>query len=92
MKNNAAILICLFSAVLLTLGYVNLNAQPAQSPSKKVQKFEHLAMPHQGSKLDRELSKQIVKLSNEGWEMVDVESVNKDGTTVQMIYYFKRQR
>jgi hypothetical protein len=39
---------------------------------------------------DAELSRRIVQLGNEGWELVDVESIIKDGTTTQVVYCFKK--
>jgi hypothetical protein len=41
---------------------------------------------------DRETSRQIVRLGDEGWHLVDVETFCREGTTVKTVYYFKRGR
>ena len=38
------------------------------------------------------LSAQIVKMGNEGWELVDVSGVLEDGSTTKTIFYFKRPK
>ena len=49
-------------------------------------------MPHEGDNLSRELSKQIVRLGSDGWQLVCVTPLASDGTTVKTIYYFKRPK
>ena len=63
-----------------------------------VAKWQHLALTEkvgvtqvtgqEGS--TAELSRQIVKLGEEGWELVSVANFSRDGTTRKTVYYFKR--
>ena len=39
---------------------------------------------------DAETSRRIVQVGGEGWELVDVETLTKDGSTTKLIYFFKR--
>jgi hypothetical protein len=41
---------------------------------------------------DGEVSRRIVQLGKEGWELVDVASIIKDGTTTKIVYCFKRRQ
>ncbi|GAA4465115.1 hypothetical protein GCM10023156_52430 [Novipirellula rosea] len=41
---------------------------------------------------DAETSRKIVQLGGEGWELVDVESLVKDGASTKLIYFFKRPK
>ena len=73
-----------------------LPAQLAEPPAKKpaAPKWQHLALTHELSSDPRKkkLTEQIHKVEREGWELVDVESVDKDGTTVKSVFYFKRRQ
>jgi hypothetical protein len=67
----------------------------AQSPSAApagVQKWEHLAMTVAtvNGPGDADASRKIQQLGHEGWELIDVEALTKEGTTTQLIYFFKR--
>jgi len=57
-------------------------------------RWEHLALTHNGADVgsDRGLSTRIVRLGNEGWELVNVSTVAKDGTTVKVLFFFKRPK
>ncbi len=75
----------------------NLWAQDAAEPAPAADiaaepQWQHLALAHDAEKAwnDRELAQQINKLGRDGWEMVSVLNFNKDGTTNNTIYYFKK--
>jgi len=55
-------------------------------------RWEHLALTHNSADVgnDGDLSNRIVRLGDEGWELVNVSTVVKDGTTVKTVFYFKR--
>ena len=67
------------------------TAPPAVEPVN-VQRWEHLALTQPRADLGGELSAQIVRLGDEGWELVDVVTISKDGDTETKIYYFKRPK
>ena len=50
----------------------------------------HLALQHDGADLGGDFSRQIDRLGNEGWQLVWVSTVAKEGTTKRAIFYFKR--
>ncbi len=37
-------------------------------------------------------SRKIVQPGSDGWELVDVETVVKGGTTTKVVYFFKRPK
>ena len=61
-------------------------------------KWQHLALTEKVSITqvtgqqgpEQELSRQIVKLGEDGWELVSVANFSRDGTTRKTVYYFKR--
>ena len=55
--------------------------------------WQHLALAHPSDKEwnDKELAQQINRLGREGWEMFEVLNFDKDGTTRNTIYYFKKR-
>lgn len=57
-------------------------------------RWEHLAMgvDTQNGVGEQDTGAQIIRLGNDGWELVDVENVVKDGTTTKTVYFFKRKR
>lgn len=57
-------------------------------------RWEHLALTHDSPEVvnDDGLAKRIVGLGSEGWELVAVVPVAKDGTTVKTVFYFKRPK
>jgi hypothetical protein len=68
------------------------SATPQDDVQSSVTQWEHLAISHQGAGLSRELSQQINRLGNEGWQLVCVSMVDKEGTAERTIYYFKRPK
>jgi hypothetical protein len=62
-------------------------------PGQDAPRWEHAAMTHNQSAVGgAELSRQINQMGNEGWELVNVSNVLKDGTTEKTIFYFKRPK
>ncbi len=57
-------------------------------------KWEHLSMTHAGITVDKEprLSKQIIELGEQGWELVTVSNVIQEGNTLNTVFYFKRPK
>ncbi len=88
-KTTLVILLC--CALFIPLAYT-LAAPTAEEPDGPTGNvaWQHLALPHEGAGLDAELSRQINRLGDEGWQLVGVTPIAKEGTTVQTIYYFKR--
>jgi len=62
----------------------------SEAAQDQVQQWEHLALSHDGAGLGGELSAQIMRLGKEGWELVGVIPIEKNGTTIKTHYYFKR--
>lgn len=59
---------------------------PAQNATDSTPKWRHLSLTHDVES-NQKLSLQINKLGNEGWELVDVENITKDGTTEKTVFY-----
>ena len=57
-----------------------------------VKKWQHLALEQDGPGLskDPEFARKINRLGNDGWELVNVETVIKNGSTKGSIFFFKR--
>lgn len=93
MKPRTTCLLLLIGCLLIPAGYALTAKAAAQDDEvKSAATWEHLAMTHDGTSMTRELSQQIVRLGNEGWQLVCVTPVNRKGTTVQSIYFFKRPK
>lgn len=77
--------------VILAFSFTTFAQSPAAAPAG-VQKWEHLAMTVNTGRGpgDADTSRRIQQLGGEGWELVNVESLTKEGTTTQLIYFFKR--
>lgn len=84
--------------MLLSLGIAaSFAATPADNPresSHTAKPWECAALAHDGAEVvgDEALAAQIMKMGNEGWELVSVSTVVKDGTTTKTIFYFKRPK
>ena len=84
----ASVVICLGALLAAGLAAQNESRAPADAPAS----WQHLALPHdthQGVGTP-ELSRQINQLGRDGWQLVDVEGIVQDGTTVKTVYFFKR--
>ncbi len=71
------------------------SAQHSQSaPTDAGRTWEHLALTVDATDGpgDADTSRRIVQLGGEGWELVDVEALVKDGTSAKLIYFFKRPK
>lgn len=56
--------------------------------------WQHLAFEHDASRgfADADLSKRIVSLGKQGWELVTVANFAEGGTTAKTVFYFKKPR
>jgi hypothetical protein len=81
---------CFLTFVLAASLWAHGNSDTA-SNSNAV-KWHHLAFEQEGDGIsnDPELARKINRLGNEGWELVDVETIIKSGTTQKSTYFFKR--
>ena len=84
-------------AIILCLLVVGSSLAPGTHAASSMAKdtgWEHLAFSCDatGGVSNPDTSRQIVQLGRDGWQLVSVEGVLKDGTTVQRVYYFKRPR
>ena len=88
---SISILICL--GIVWAAG-VFAQDQQAQAPVRagRARHWQHLALEHNLAKgiADAELTRQINRLGSEGWELVDVETLSRDGTTEKTVFFFKR--
>ena len=93
MKSRITSLLFL-GGVLLVLVTCALTVSATQNgnPQGSATRWEHLAMTHDGADLGGDLSEQIVRLGNEGWQLVGVTPIAKAGTTEKTVYYFKRPK
>ena len=92
MKNFASfcLLACMMLATVVWLSAPVVQAQAEES----TQQWEHLAMTHHGAHVEGEakLSQKINQLGRDGWELVTVSNVLREGTTTKTILYFKRAK
>ena len=84
--------------MILCLGALLLEpfavAAPQQSDEGQAP-WEHLAMPAEGASGglgSPEVARKINEIGRAGWELVDVETYLKDGSTEKSIYFFKRRK
>ena len=83
-------------AVVICLGFflfAGLSAQDADpdGPADGVVQWQHLAMPTESGVL-KDVGRQINQLGDEGWELVDVETIVENGSTKKAVYFFKRPK
>jgi hypothetical protein len=100
MKSTLTICAVILGIWLIGIIYLPLQAQeensklpvPASEVKKEPTKWQHLALQHDASKpfSTPDLARQINKLGEEGWEMVNVLNFQEEGTTTKTVYYFKR--
>ena len=79
----------LLVSVMLTY---SLFAEDSKHQDKKRVRWEHSALTHNEAEVDGhpQLASQIVRMGNEGWQLVSVSTIEKEGTTVKTILYFNR--
>ncbi len=87
MINQRRILAAAAVAVILTVTTV-WAATP--SPSERSAGWQHLAMDAGTSVKNAELARKINEIGRDGWELVTVTPVCKEGTTETFVYYFKK--
>jgi len=75
-------------AVAITLAFASSASSSQQEIPR--QAWQHLALTQEDDGVGNGLGQQINKLGREGWELVGVTPLTKDGTTVKTRYYFKR--
>lgn len=65
--------------------------EPAAQPAFS---WEHLAITSKNANIqeDKNLAQQINRVGNDGWELVNVTAVQKNGTTEKMVFCFKRPK
>ena len=80
-----------FGFGVLTFRPVVTAASPDQP--RPIAKWEHMAMPVEGDKLSTpEISRKIIAIGQDGWELVDVATFVKGGNTNKTVYFFKRPK
>jgi hypothetical protein len=86
------LLVAAAAAVSFPVAWSAHSSRTAAAAAGAVRSWEHLAMTVEAADGpgDAETSRRIMQLGDEGWELVDVESLSKDGTTTKLIYFFKR--
>jgi hypothetical protein len=88
------ILISIAAGFLALFVGSGLWAQSPHSDSspKEPQAWQHLAFEHEGRSVtgSPDLARRINSLGDEGWQLVDVESIVVSGSTTRMIFFFKR--
>ena len=89
MKNK--ILFSMAAVILVLFFGIELFAQSGSSPIV-TQEWQHLAFEHEGTSIagSPDLVRRINSLGDEGWQLVDVESIGTDGSKSKMIFFFKR--
>jgi len=78
---------------LLTIAFHSVITAASPDQPRLVTKWEHMAMPVEGEKLSiPEISRKIIAIGQDGWELVDVETFVKGGNTNKTVYFFKRPK
>ena len=93
MKSRISSLLLLCCVLLVPVTYA-LTASATQQDvgQDSVTRWEHLALAHDRADLGGDLSGQIIRLGNEGWQLICVSPIARAGNTVKTIYYFKRPK
>lgn len=92
-RTGYALLVC--GVALAGAAYALAASDPQPDAEKNAApRWEHLALRHGGTDVqnDRGLAGRIIQLGDRGWELVDVSTAIKDGTTLKTIFYFKRPK
>jgi hypothetical protein len=92
---TVSVAICLGLVLFASLWAQNAEpGAPADAPTDAPARWQHLALHAEkgGIVTDPNLGRQINRLGDEGWELVDVETVIENGTTQKAVYFFKRPR
>ena len=90
--NRISLLLVVVAGALMFFAFVAQHNRTLAADGG-VQSWEHIALSVSGESVtDEQTSRQIVRLGNDGWELVDVESLVNDGTTTKVVYCFKRPK
>ena len=79
--------VVLASALVAATWAGPFQSQPTAAPAPKWQ-FASLKVP--ADTPENELGRQVLKMGQDGWELVSVENFAEDGTTTMTAFYFKR--
>jgi hypothetical protein len=92
-SRTLSLLAVVVSVALLSFSIAGRNVESAP-PDATRRSWQHLAFPVDADKGvgDAEVSRKIVQLGDEGWELVGVGTFQKDGTTTKLVYFFKRPK
>lgn len=88
-----ALLACCSIAAAAVL-YSAAHAQTADASNSAPARWEHAALTHDDAAVAGygKLAAQINQMGDDGWQLVTVSTVVKDGATTKTIFYFKRQK
>lgn len=89
MKNSKTRVTAALASASAAVAVTLLAADP-DHPRRKA--WQHLALHHALGEKPAELARRINTLGEDGWELVSVDSLAKDGTTTKSAHYFKRSR
>ena len=91
--SNWIITVIGFLGIVLAAGIWAQSATNVSTEARS-QLWEHLAFEHEGKSVthEPELSRTIVRLGNEGWQLVDVESVVGADAATKFVFFFKRPK
>ena len=87
--HTPVVLACLALAVALLAQVIAIpraDAQPAPAA------WAHAALPHDGADLGADLGRQINRMGDDGWQLVDVAVIVENGTTTKTVYYFRKPK
>jgi hypothetical protein len=87
MKTNGKVLAAV--AVTVTVAVSTVWAAD-RSPAPAADGWQHLAMDAGTSVKGPELARKINEIGRDGWELVTVTPVSKDGSTESFVYFFKK--
>jgi hypothetical protein len=81
-------------AIMFPVAWSAQSSRSAAATAEAMQSWEHMAMTVDATDApgDAETSRRIVQFGGEGWELVDVETIVKGGSTTRLIYFFKRPK
>ena len=94
MKNRVLIYVASGSLALYLAASLWAQSPSPDASPKAPKAWRHLALTHEGkSVMDApDLARKIDSLGDEGWELVDVESVVDAGVTTRIVFFFKRPK
>lgn len=92
-QNNALILVLLLGVIAFVVSFNPFAKAAPIDRHPPVQQWEHMAMHVDGDQLSSpEISRKIIGIGTDGWQLVDVETFVKGGDTTGTVYFFKRPK